>query len=162
MTERDDRLLLLLAAVLGMASIIALPLSLVIPGSVQLMVFATPLLLVAGARLHQQAWLFPAGIGIAVVLLAAILLDVQFLAVVAALILFAGPIAAVVIVGLPLRDRDLIAAGSFLLSATIAVIAGFAGGNAVTGAAVTIIGIAIVGLVLVASRVMGAKPNSAT
>ncbi|MFO7779169.1 MAG: hypothetical protein R6V28_12515 [Nitriliruptoraceae bacterium] len=149
--------LLLPATVFGMAAIVALPLS-ATAGAwlVPLLVFATPIVLVLAGRMRAQPGLVAAGAALALLLLAIALLtrsgiEVGLLANLGPFVLLVGPVVAVIAVGLPLRDRDLVAAAGFLLSGTIAVIAGFAVAGT-PGAAVLVIGVGLVGCAIVAVR----------
>jgi hypothetical protein len=149
--------LLLLATFFGMAAIIALPLS-ATAGAwlVPLLVFATPILLVLAGRMRAQPGLVAAGAVLAVLLLAIAVvarsgIEVGAVANLAPLVLLVGPVVAVLAVGLPLRERDLGAAAGFLLSGTIAVIAGFAVAST-PGAATLVVGVGIVGCAIVALR----------
>jgi hypothetical protein len=148
-----------LATIAGMAAIVALPLSLAAPRSVVVTVFATPLLLAVVAKMRDLRWLFSVAFALLVLLGAAITLPVALLSVLAAVVLFVGPIVAVIVVGVALREIDLVAAGSFLLSGTIAVIAGFAGAET-DGAAIVVVGVAVVGLALVFSRLNRTSPEA--
>jgi hypothetical protein len=149
--------LLLLATGVGMAAIIALPLSATAGARfVPLLVFATPILLVLSGRMRAQPGLVASGAVLAVVLLAIALLawwgmDVGAVAGLGPLVLLIGPVVAVLAVGLPLRDRDLGAAAGFLLSGTIAVIAGFAVAST-PGSAMLVVGVGLVGCAIVAVR----------
>lgn len=142
-----------------MAAIVALPLSLAAPRSVTVLIFSTPVLLVLVSRMFELSWLLNAAVILFVVLLAAVLLPIAVLSVVAAFVLFVGPIVAVVVVGARLRDLDLVASGSFLLSGTIAVIAGFATAE-MNGSALMILGVAAVGIVLVSTRIGRSAANA--
>jgi len=148
---------LLAATVFGMAAIVALPLS-ATAGAwlVPLLVFATPIVLVLAGRMRAQPALVAAGGALAVALLAIALLtrsgiEVGVIANLAPLVLLVGPVVAVIAVGLPLRERDLIAAAGFLLSGTIAVIAGFSAAGT-PGAAALVVGVGLVGCAIVAVR----------
>lgn len=154
-----DRRLLIAITVVGMAAIVALPLSLAAPRSVTVLIFSTPVLLVLVSRMFELSWLLNAAVILFVVLLAAVLLPIAVLSVVAAFVLFVGPIVAVVVVGARLRDLDLVASGSFLLSGTIAVIAGFATAE-MNGSALMILGVAAVGIVLVSTRIGRSAANA--
>jgi hypothetical protein len=149
--------LLLLASVVGMAAIIALPLSATAAARfVPLLVFATPILLVLSGRMRAQPGLVASGAVLAVVLLAIALAawwgtEVGAAANLGPAVLLIGPIVAVLVVGLPLRDRDLGAAAGFLLSGTIAVIAGFAVAST-PGAAMLVVGVGLAGCAVVAVR----------
>lgn len=154
--------LLLPAAVFGMAAIIALPLS-ATEGAwlVPLLVFATPIVLVLAGRIRAQPGLVASGAALALLLLAIAVLgwsgvEVGVIANLAPFVLLVGPVVAVIAVGLPLRDRDLVAAAGFLLSGTIAVIAGFAVAGT-PGAATLVIGVGIVGCAIVAVRLRSGR-----
>lgn len=154
--------LLLAATVFGMAAIIALPLSATDGGWLApVLVFATPVVLVLAGRMRGQPGLVIAGAVLALVLLALAILarsdiDVGVIASLAPLVLLAGPVVAAIAVGLPLRERDLVAAGGFLLSGTIAVIAGFAAA-ATPGAALLVVGVGLIGCVVVAVRLRSGR-----
>lgn len=157
MAEADDTAsdgrLIMLSTVAGMGAIIALPLSVSAPGVSVLLVFSVPLMLAVVGRLRSQ----PALVGSAVVVLlmvgAAVLLQVDALSLLAVVVLFAGPILAVILVGTLLRERDQVAAGAFLLGGTIAVVAGFTiTGISRQGATVIVALVAFISLGLTASR----------
>lgn|GEM_PF-2217152 len=149
--------LLLAATVFGMAAIIALPLSATAGAwSAPLLVFATPIVLLLAGRMRAQRGLVIAGAVLAVLLLVIAILtrvgvDVGAVANLAPFVLLVGPVVAVIAVGLPLRDRDLVAAAGFLLSGTIAVIAGFAAAGT-PGAALLVLAVGLVGCAIVAVR----------
>lgn len=149
--------LLLAATVVGMAAIIALPLSATAGAWLApLLVFATPIVLVLAGRMRAQPGLAVAGAVLAVLLLVLAILaradvDVGAVANLAPFVLLVGPVVAVIAVGLPLRDRDVVAAAGFLLSGTIAVIAGFAAAGT-PGAALLVVGVGLVGCAIVAAR----------
>lgn len=154
--------LLLPATVFGMTAIIALPLS-ATAGAwlVPLLVFATPIVLVLAGRMRAQPGLVAAGAVLALLLIAIALLprvgvEVGAIANLAPFVLLVGPVVAVIAVGLPLRDRDLIAAAGFLLSGTIAVIAGFAAAGT-PGAAALVVGVGLVGCAIVAVRLRSSR-----
>lgn len=149
--------LLLPAAVFGMAAIIALPLSATAGARLApLLVFATPIVLILAGRMRAQPGLVASGAVLALLLVAIALLtrlgiELGVVANLAPFVLLIGPIVAVIAVGLPLRDRDLIAAAGFLLSGTIAVIAGFAVAGT-PGAATLVVGVGLFGCAIVAVR----------
>lgn len=149
--------LLLPATVFGMAAIIALPLSATAAARlVPLLVFATPIVLVLAGRMRARPGLVASGAVLAVLLLAIALLarsgvELGAVANLAPFVLLVGPVVAVIAVGLPLRERDLGAAAGFLLSGTIAVIAGFAVAGT-PGAATLVVGVGLVGCAIVAVR----------
>ena len=149
--------LLLPAAVFGMAAIIALPLSATAGAWLApLLVFATPIVLILAGRMRAQPGLVASGAVLALLLVAIALLprlgiELGVVANLAPFVLLIGPIVAVIAVGLPLRDRDLIAAAGFLLSGTIAVIAGFAVAGT-PGAATLVVGVGLFGCATVAVR----------
>ena len=153
----QQRRLLLPAALFGMTAIVALPLSATPAGrTAPLLVFATPITLVLIGMLRRQRALIATGAGVALVLLAlAVLrsagLEVGVLGNLAPLVLLVGPVVAVIAVGLPLRELDLVAAGGFLISGTIAVIAGFAAAQT-SGAAGLIVGVGLIGFTIVVAR----------
>ena len=149
--------LLLVAVALGLAAIIALPLSAsAAPQFAAALVFATPLLLLTLGRLNGQRWLSRIGAVLTALLVVVVVAGVaganlpggQFFAVA---VLFAGPVVAAVGVGVALRDRDLAASAAFLLSATIAVMFGFIGAN-LPWAGGIVIGIVVAGWLLVKRR----------
>lgn len=153
----DDRRLLLLATVFGLAAVVALPLTAAAgPAVAAALSLATPVVLLLAGVLRGQRWLLLAG-GVLLVVLVGILgadlagLSVGPIAGLVVAVVLAGPVVAVVAVGLPLREADLVAGGAFLISATIAVISGFAAAGA-TGATGLIIGVALVGFATVAFR----------
>ncbi len=145
-----------------MAAIVALPLS-ATPGAwvVPLLVFATPVVLVLAGRMRAQPGLVAAGAVLAVLLLGIALLtrsgiEVGVIANLAPFVLLVGPVVAVIAVGLPLRERDLVAAAGFLLSGTIAVIAGFAVAGT-PGAAALVVGVGLLGCAIVAVRLWSVR-----
>lgn len=152
-----DRRLLLLATMFGMAAIVALPLTAAAsPAVAAVLSLATPVVLLLSGRLRGNRGLVIAGgalLGLLIALLGADLMGLSLgpLAGVVVLVVLAGPVVAVVAVGLPLREVDLAAGGAFLISASIAVISGFAaaGNNGATG---LILGVALVGFAAVAFR----------
>jgi len=146
-----DRRLLLLASLAGMGAVITLPLSAVAPAAVVPLVFSLPLLLVVVARMHELTWLYATALVLLVLLVLGVAPGPDVLNVVPAAVVLIGPIVAVVVVGAPLREVDVPAAGGFLISATIAVIAGFAS-RGLAGAAWLIVGVAALGLALVGFR----------
>lgn len=145
-----------------MAAIVALPLS-ATAGAwvVPLLVFATPVVLVLAGRMRAQPGLVAAGAALAVLLLAIALLtrsgiEVGVIANLGPFVLLVGPVVAVIAVGLPLRERDLVAAAGFLLSGTIAVIAGFAVAGT-PGAAALVVGVGLLGCAIVAVRLWSVR-----
>lgn len=154
-TDPYDRRLLLLASLAGMGAVVVLPLSAVAPAAVVPLVFSLPLLLAVVARMRAMPWL----LNVAFVLLALTALGVAPVAgvlnVVPAAVILIGPIVAVVVVGAPLREVDVIAAAGFLLSGTVAVIGGFAAGG-LPGAGWLVAGVSLVGLAVVGAR-LGAR-----
>lgn len=152
--ETPDKPLLLLATALGLAAIIALPLTAsTTPQFAAALVFATPLLLIVLGRLNAQRWQSVLGISLSVLLVVIVIAGIanvalpggQFLAVA---VLFAGPVVAAVGVGVPLRNRDVAASAAFLLSATIAVVFGFIGASA-PFAGLLVIGVVVAGWLVV-------------
>lgn len=146
-----DRRMLLLASLAGLGAVITLPLSAVAPAAVVPLVFSLPLLLVVVARMRDLTWLFAAALGLMVLLVLGVAPGPALLNVVPTAVVLIGPIVAVVVVGAPLREVDVPAAGGFLISATIAVIAGFAS-RGLAGAAWLIVGVAAIGLAVVGFR----------
>lgn len=161
----EQRRLLLSMAALGLAAIIALPLSVTEARRLApILVFATPVLLVLHGRLQDRPWEVRVGAGLLLALLVLVLLppmgvDPGPVAILAPAVLLAGPVVAVVTVGLPLREVDLAAGGAFLISATIAVISGFAAAGT-TGASGLILGVALVGFTAVAFRLGKVEDSS--
>ncbi len=159
-TEQDaapdaepDRRTLLLAAIAGMAAIVALPLSVTAAWLVAPLIFSVPLLLALSGKLRAQPMLIGIAAGLLVLLGATFLLNVEVLGLAAVVVLLAGPILAVLLVGPPLRDLDQIAAGAFLLGGTIAVVAGFTtAGISRQGSAIVVGVVAVVSLTVVSSR----------
>lgn len=147
------RRLLLAATVAGMAAIVALPLSLMAPRSVAVSIFATPLVLALVARLRGLPWLLNVAFVLLALVGAALFLQFEPLSILAVIVLFAGPLVGVVAVGLPLREVDIVAAGAFLLTGTVAVVAGFATVE-VAGSALLVVGIATLGVIVVAARLL--------
>jgi hypothetical protein len=112
-------------------------------------------LVLAGA-MRRTPMLLWGGAGLALVLLALLVLTWSGIGVgpvggIAPLVLLAGPAVAVVAVGLPLRQTDLVAGAAFLGGGTIAVIAGFAAA-AVDGATSLVLGVGLVSFAAVAYR----------
>lgn len=141
--------LLLAAAIAGMAAIIALPMSALAPAALPVLVFATPALLFVAAAVYGRSWLRPVAVGLAVALVVTLVAGI--LPIVPTAVVFLGPIAAVVLVGTPLREVDVVAAGSFLGAATVTVIGGFAT-RGMTGSVALVVLVAVAGLALVAAR----------
>jgi hypothetical protein len=157
-----DRRLLLAGALFGMLAIIALPLTQTAGPEVAVpLVFATPIVLVLAGAMRRSRPLLMIGAGVAVVLLGLLALSatgtsVGPVGVLAPLVLLAGPVVAVVAVGLPLRETDLIAGAAFLGGGTIAVIAGFLAA-ATAGATSLVLGVGLVSFAAVAYRI-GRQP----
>lgn len=155
--DAQETQLLLIAAALGLAAIIALPLSAsAAPQFAAALVFATPLLMITLGRLNKQRWLSRVGIVLTVLLIVVVVSLILEIAVpggqlLALAVLFTGPVVAAVGVGVPLRERDVAASAAFLLSATIAVVFGFTGANT-PGAGVLVIAIVAIGWLLVQWR----------
>ena len=155
--QHEDRRLLLVASVFGLLAVIALPLTAAAgPAVAAVLSLATPIVLLLAGVLRGQQWLLTAGGVLLVVLLGILGADLAGVGVgpIAGLVVavvLAGPVVAVVAVGLPLRETDLVAGGAFLISATIAVISGFAAAGA-AGATSLIVGVALVGFTIVALR----------
>ena len=147
----NDRRLLLLASLAGMGAVITLPLSAVAPAAVVPLVFSLPLLLLIVARMRALTWLSTAAIVLLVLVALGVAPGPAVFDLVPAAVVLIGPIVTVVAVGAPLRDVDVPAAGGFLVSATIAVIAGFAS-RGLAGATWLIVGVAAAGLAVVGSR----------
>lgn len=152
-----ERRLLVPASLFGMAAILALPLSATPVGwIVPVLVFATPITLVLVGMLHRHRGVVIAGAALAVVLLALALAvaggtDPGVLGNLAPLVLLVGPVVAVIAVGRPLRELDVVAAAGFLICATIAVIAGFAAAQT-PGAAGLVVALGLLGCAIVAVR----------
>jgi len=157
-----DRRLLLAGALFGMLAIMALPLTQTAGAAVAVpLVFATPVVLVLSGAMRGSRPLLGVGAGIALVLLALLVLteagvSVGGAGVVAPLVLLAGPVVAAVAIGMPLRQADLVAGGAFLAGGTIAVIAGFAAAS-VAGATSLVLGVGLVSFATVAYRI-GRRP----
>ena len=156
-TEHERRLLLP-ASLFGMAAILALPLSATPAGWLApVLVFATPITLVLIGMLHRHRGVILTGAVLAVVLLLLALatvlgVETGALGNLAPLVLLVGPVVAVIAVGRPLRDVDVVAAAGFLLSATIGVIAGFAAAQT-PGAVGLVLAMGLVGVAIVAVRI---------
>ena len=160
-TVTHDPRLLMLASILGMGAVILMPMTAVGRNGMSehpvtryalwSLFFALPLLLMVVARLRGHRWLMLGGAALLVLTGIATVSAPGPLAVVPPLIVLAGPVAAVILVGAPLRDVDVPAAAGFLMSASIAVIGGFAAAAA-PGAAWLVIGVAVAGLVTVGYR----------
>lgn len=153
-----DRRLLLAGALFGMLAIVALPLTQTAGAAVAVpLVFATPIVLVLAGSMRRSPALLWSGAGLAVVLLGLLAATWSGVGVgpvgsLAPLVLLAGPAVAVVAIGLPLRQADLIAGAAFLGGGTIAVIAGFASAS-VAGATALVLGVGLVSLAAVAYRI---------
>ena len=167
MTETDatasEHRLLLLAAAAGMGAIIALPLSVSAPGPSVLLVFAVPLMLALVGRIRAQPNLVVTAVIVLLMVASAVFLQNDLLSLLAVVVLFAGPILAVILVGTLLRDQDQVAAGAFLLGGTIAVVAGFTiTGISRQGASLIVALVALVSLGITAGRLSrsGAEPAS--
>ena len=168
MTEQEDlarvRHHLVLASATGMASIAALPLTASLgPGIAALMVFALPLTLALVGRLRGA----PRMIGVALVLLVVLAGAVgtgllaattgvggsaaDLAGIIVFVVTVAAPIIAIVVVGVPLRAVDTVAAGGYLGAGTIAVIAGM-GTAGTAGSVPLVLGLSLVGVTVVAYR----------
>jgi hypothetical protein len=134
-----------------MGAVIVLPLSAVAPAAVVPLVFSLPLLLAVVARMRAMPWLLNAAFLLLVLTALGVAPVLGVLNVVPAAVILVGPIVAVVVVGAPLREVDVIAAAGFLLSGTVAVIGGFAAGG-IPGAGWLVAGVALVGLAVVSAR----------
>jgi len=160
-----ERRLLLPASLFGMAAILALPLSATPIGRiVPVLVFATPITLVLVGMLHRHRAVVLTGAALALALLVLALavasgVDPGVLGNLAPLVLLVGPVVAVIAVGRPLREVDVVAAAGFLISATIAVIAGFAAAQT-PGAAGLVLGVGLLGFTIVAARIGRRAPTS--
>ena len=173
MTEQEDlarvRRHLVLASATGMASIAALPLTATLgPGIAALMVFALPLTLALVGKLRDA----PRMIGVALVLLLVLAGAVgtgllaattgvsgsaaDLAGIIVFVVTLAAPIIAIVVVGVPLRGVDTIAAGGFLGTGTIAVIAGM-GTAGTAGSVPLVLGLSLVGVTVVAYRLARAE-----
>lgn len=153
---RHDPRLLLRAAIAGMAAIVALPISALAPDALLLLVFALPALLFVSATIYALAWLRPVAIGLTALL--AVTLVAGILPIVPTAVVFLGPIAAVVLVGTPLREVDLIAAAGFLMSGTVTVIGGFAT-RGMAGALALVVVVALIGVAIVGVRLGRSRPS---
>jgi hypothetical protein len=154
-TPTTDRGLLLLSAVVGMAAIVSLPLlSLIVSASAGApLLFSVPLLLaLTGKRRGQPRLVVAAGV-VLVLLAAALLLQNDLLGLLAFLVVLTGPVLAILLVGVPLRDTDLVAAAAFMLGGTIAVVSGFTiAGVSRPGAGIVVGLVAVASLAVVAVR----------
>lgn len=156
-----DRRLLLLSAAAGMGAIVALPLSITVAWSTIVLIFSVPLVLALVGKLRARPPLIVAGIVVLAVVGAVLLLPIEFLGYLALVVLLAGPVVAIVLVGPPLREVDQVAAAAFLMGGTIAVITGFTtSGVSATGSAVAVVGVAVVSLAIVASRLARATRDA--
>jgi hypothetical protein len=159
-----DRRLLLAGSLFGMLAIVALPLTQTAGAAVAIpLVFATPVVLVLSGAMRRSPGLLWSGAGLALVLLGLLAatwsgVGVGPVGTLAPLVLLAGPAVAVVAIGLPLREVDLIAGAAFLGGGTIAVIAGFAAA-AVAGATSLVLGVGLVSLAAVTYRI-GRAPSA--
>ncbi|MCC5949782.1 MAG: hypothetical protein JJT89_15120 [Nitriliruptoraceae bacterium] len=146
-----DRRTLLLGSIAGMGAMIALPMTAIAPRAAIVLVFSLPLLLAVIARGTGRNGLM---IGAFVLLLALSLtfLDVPGTALIATIVVLIGPIVAVILVGAPLRQVDVIAAAGFLGAGTIAIIAGFAAAE-LDGAAALVVGVGLAGIAVVLYRI---------
>jgi len=160
-----ERRLLLPASLFGMAAILALPLSATPAGwTAPVLVFATPITLVLVGMLHRHRGVVLTGGALALALLVLALTavsgaDAGVFGNLAPLVLLVGPVVAVIAVGRPLREVDLVAAAGFLISATIAVIAGFAAAQT-PGAAGLVLGVGLLGFTIVAARIGRRAPTT--
>ena len=160
-----ERRLLLPASLFGMAAILALPLSATPAGWLApVLVFATPITLVLVGMLHRHRGVVVTGAALAVALLALAVAtvsgtDAGVVGNLAPLVLLIGPVVAVIAVGRPLREIDVVAAAGFLISATIAVIAGFAAAQ-IPGAAGLVLGVGLLGFAIVAARIGRRAPST--
>jgi hypothetical protein len=154
-TVMHDPRLLLLASLAGMGAVVVFPLAMMAPLAVVApLLFALPLLLVVIARMRGLPWLRTTALLLMVVVALVLVPGIEVPGVVPVALIALGPIVAVVTVGAPLREVDVPAAAGFLLSGTIAVIAGFAA-QGTPGAAWLVVGVAAVGLSVVAGRLRG-------
>lgn len=147
--------LLVLAAVAGMVSIVALPLTLVAPASA-LLVFAVPFTLAIAGRIRGRPGLVNAAFVLVALVSGVILLRIGPLGFIPAIVLFAGPVVAAIAVGPLLREVDTVAAAAFLLGGSIAVIAGFASAAVGRTPAAIAVGVAsVTALAVVVVRLRG-------
>lgn len=149
--------LLMVAAVAGMVSIIALPLTLVAPASA-LLVFAVPFTLAVAGRVRGRPWLINTAFVLVALVSGVILFRIGPLGFVPAIVLFAGPVVAAIAVGPLLREVDNVAAAAFLLGGSIAVIAGFASagvGRTPAAIAVGVASVTALAVVIVRLRAIG-------
>lgn len=155
---------LVLASATAMVSIAALPLTASLgPGIAAILVFALPLTLALVGRMRDA----PRMIGIALLLLLVLAGAVgtgvlaattgvggsaaDAAGIVVFVVTVAAPIIAIVVVGVPLRAVDRVAAMGFLGAGTITVIAGL--GTAGMGGSVPLVtGLSLVGITVVAYR----------
>jgi hypothetical protein len=155
-TERDpgyDRRLLMLAAAAGMSSIVALPLSAnpTTAGLAVPLVFSLPLTLAVVGRMRGLPWMTWTAFVLLVLLGSVLILRIEPLAFLGVGALLLGPLVAVVAVGMPLRETDMVAAAGFLIGGTIAVVVGFATVD-LAGSPGLVLGMALVGVTIVVFR----------
>lgn len=152
-----DLRLLLLASIAGMACIVALPLTmtgtlLVAP----VLVFALPVMLAFVGRMRGATWLLAVAFVLFVLLAVSLFLPVGPLELLPPAAILIGPPAAVIAVGIPLRDVDISAAAWFLLTGLAAVVGGLAAAD-VRGSTLMVVGIGLIGVTAVAFRI-GRRP----
>lgn len=149
--EPYDRRLLLIASVLGMGAIIAMPMSAAAPATLSVLVFCLPVMLGVIARMRRSTPLLRIAFVLLLLVALALIPGFGVLGVVAAGVVVLGPVVAVVAVGAPLRDVDVPAAAAFLLGGTIAVIVGFAA-SGLAGAAPVVVAVAVAAEAVVVTR----------
>lgn len=151
-----DTRLLALATVAGMLAILALPLSATV-WATGLLAFALPVTFVAAGRVRGTPWMVWVGAVLLVLVATAVLVPGGGLGPIGALVLLIGPVAAALLVGVPLRDHDPVAGGAFLVSGTIAIMGGFLIAAAdPLAAALVVTAIGGVGVAVVLVRLRGA------
>lgn len=156
-TPALDRATLLLASVAGMGTMLALPATRIAPQVALVLVFSLPLLLAVIARGTGRNGMMIAAFVLLLVVATAVFLQVPGAPLLATITVLVGPIVAVILVGAPLRQHDVVAAGGFLGAGTIAIIAGFAAAD-LDGALALIVGVGLVGIAIVIARI-GRRPT---
>jgi hypothetical protein len=158
----EEFVLQIMAVLGGSGAVAALPLLATIvagqaPPQLQLIVFAFPLALAAVGRLREKrSWQIAAAV-LVVLLVVAFLFSIGELAV---LLLAAGAIGSLILVGKYLLDHDRIAGGAWLAAGSIATIGGFAALAAgATGVAATVGVVVLLGAAIALARLRRTRPQ---
>lgn len=143
-----DEKQLLPATLVALAAIIALPVYVMQQVPVTPWLFALPLLLAIGGPLRDNVWLVRASVAVLAAVLLSLVPAVPMLEFVPFAVTHAGPIAALAIVGPPLRDTDLTAAVAFLVGGTLTAATGLLPYTMETAILVTIaVALATIGVI---------------